>query len=88
MSLNLRNEVVMELENAGKAFRAHFPAGSTYQECFDALKQFADKIMEMSNPSSPEGSAEASASQPTQTEPPVEAPVETPTEEAPTEATA
>jgi hypothetical protein len=77
MSLNLRNEVVMELENAGKAFRAHFPAGSTYQECFDALKQFADKIMEMSN-----------SSQPAEPAQPVEAPVETPTEEAPTAATA
>lgn len=48
MSLNLRNEVVMELQLAEKPFRVHFPAGSTYQECFDALRQFADKILEMS----------------------------------------
>jgi hypothetical protein len=48
MSLNLRNEVVMEIQNAEKSFRAHFPGGSTYQECFDALKQFAEKVLEMS----------------------------------------
>ena len=59
MSLNLRNEIVMEVQQAdpsspdglcrtGKFFRAHFPAGATYQECFDSLRQFADKILEMS----------------------------------------
>jgi|ERR1700678_570750 len=59
MSLNLRNEIVMEVQQVdpsspeglcrtGKFFRAHFPAGATYQECFEALRQFADKILEMS----------------------------------------
>lgn len=48
MSINLRNEIVMEVQTAEKFFRAHFPAGASYQECFDALRQFADKILEMS----------------------------------------
>jgi hypothetical protein len=48
MSLNLRNEIVMTAQLAEKEFRAHFPAGASYQECFDALRQFADKILEMS----------------------------------------
>lgn len=48
MSINLRNEIVMEVQTAEKFFRAHFPAGASYQECFDALRQFADKVIEMS----------------------------------------
>lgn len=48
MSINLRNEIVMEVQVAEKFFRAHFPAGASYQECFDSLRQFADKVLEMS----------------------------------------
>lgn len=48
MNLNLRNELVMEFQNAEKAFRAHFPQGVTYQECYDFLGKCAEKIVEMS----------------------------------------
>lgn len=46
--MNLRTEVVMELQAADKFFRAHLPAGSSYQECYDALTAFAKKLIELS----------------------------------------
>lgn len=46
--MNLFNEVIMEIIKDGKSFRAHFPMGATNQDCFDALRSFADKIIEIS----------------------------------------
>ena len=66
MSVNLLNEFVMEIKNeAGLAFRAHFPNGVTAQECFDALKTFAEKIVEISNENKAKQEA-AQAAQPAQ----------------------
>jgi hypothetical protein len=48
MSLNIKNEIVMEIQNAEKVFRAHFPQGVSYQECYDFLVKCAEKIIEMS----------------------------------------
>lgn len=64
MSINLRNEIVMEVQLAEKSFRAHFPGGVSYQECFDALSQFANKILEMSKAYE---AAQAPAEQPAET---------------------
>jgi hypothetical protein len=62
MSINLLNEVVMEIKNeAGQVFRAQFPNGVTLQECFSALKAFADHIIAMGQENEQKAQAAAAA---------------------------
>jgi hypothetical protein len=61
MNINLLNEVVMEIKNeAGQVFRAQFPNGISLQECFNALKTFADRIIAMAQENEQKASASAS----------------------------
>ncbi len=74
MSINLLNEVVMEIKNeAGQVFRAHFPNGVSLQECFEALRTFAEKIVAMGQENE-QKAKEAENTQPTMPEQPQASP--------------
>lgn len=67
MSINLLNEIVMEFKNeAGQPFRAHFPNGVSLQECFNALKTFADQIIAMGQENEKQAAASAQPATPEQ----------------------
>ena len=71
MSVNLLNEVVMEIKNeAGQVFRAQFPNGVTLQECFNALKVFAEQIIAMGQENEKQAAAAQAASDQPQTSEP------------------
>jgi hypothetical protein len=75
MSINLLNEVVMEIKNeAGQVFRAQFPNGVTLQECFGALKAFADQIITMGqeNEQKAQAAQAAAGEQPASQDQPIE----------------
>lgn len=64
--MNLRNEIIMEIQNADKAFRAHFPQNSSYQECYDFLVKCVEKIIEMSKQQAEQAAAQQPQDAPTQ----------------------
>lgn len=67
MSINLLNEIVMEFKNeAGQVFRAQFPNGVSLQECFNALKSFADQIIAMGQENEKQATASAQPTTPEQ----------------------
>lgn len=58
--MNLINEIVFEVKKEEKSLRFHAPAGTTYQECYDALVEFMKKILDMSKPQEEQAQTEAS----------------------------
>lgn len=68
-TMNLRNEIILEIQNAEKSFRAHFPQGVSYQECYDFLVKCAEKIIEMSKANEAAQNSSEAPSQPAATTP-------------------
>lgn len=45
--MNLRNEIVMEVVKNDISFRFHVQTPVTFQDCHDALVDFANKVIEL-----------------------------------------